>query len=88
MPGDNSPSDVLERMYTNQLALGAALMGLTLHVEQRGASEVRDNIRAALDTIGENDRRFTGHLAAPQQSRHKPTPISTSPRSLLYLPRA
>lgn len=65
MPGDNSPSDVLERMYTNQLTLEAALMGLTLHVEQRGASEARDNIRGALDTIGENDLRFVGHLQRP-----------------------
>jgi|GEM_PF-2731599 len=36
MPGDYSLSDVLERMYTNQLALEAALMELTLHVEQQG----------------------------------------------------
>ena len=58
MPGDYSLSDVLERMYTNRLALEAALMELTLHVEQQGASEVGDNIRVALDTIGEN----AGHI--------------------------
>lgn len=33
MLGDYSLSDILERMYTNQLALEAALMELTLHLE-------------------------------------------------------
>lgn len=58
MPGDYSLSDVLERMYTNQLALAAALMELALYVEQQGAPEVGDNVRRALDTIGEN----AGHI--------------------------
>jgi hypothetical protein len=58
MLGDYSLSDVLERMYTNHLALEAALMELTLHVEQRGASEVGENVRGALQTIGEN----AGHI--------------------------
>lgn len=40
MPGDYSLSDVLERMYTNQLALEAAIMELTLHLEEQGSSEV------------------------------------------------
>ncbi len=54
MPGDYSLYDVLERMYTNQLALEAALMELTLHIEQQGSSEIGNNVRGALDTIGEN----------------------------------
>ena len=58
MPGDYSLYDVLERMYTNQLALEAALMELTLHVEQQGSSKAGNNIRGALDTIGEN----AGHI--------------------------
>lgn len=58
MPGDYSLYDVLERMYTNQLALEAALMELTLHVEQQGSSEIGNNVRGALDTIGEN----AGHI--------------------------
>jgi hypothetical protein len=58
MQGDYSLSDVLERMYTNQLALEAALMELTLHVEQQGALEVGDNVRSALQTISEN----AGHI--------------------------
>lgn len=58
MLGDYSLHDVLERMYANQLALEAALMELTLHVEQQGSSTVGNNIRGALDTIGEN----AGHI--------------------------
>ncbi|RDS92137.1 hypothetical protein [Pseudomonas fluorescens] len=58
MPGDYSLSDVLERMYTNQLALEAALMELTLRMEQQGTPEVGENVRGALQTIGEN----AGHI--------------------------
>jgi hypothetical protein len=50
--------DVLERMYHNQLALEAALMELTLLVENQGHAEVGNNIRATLDAIGEN----AGHI--------------------------
>lgn len=50
--------DVLERMYHNQLALEAALMELTLLVESQGHNEAGDNIRTALETIGEN----AGHI--------------------------
>lgn len=57
MPGDHLLSEVLKRMYTNQLALEAALMDLTLHVEQQGASEVGENVLGALQSIGENAGR-------------------------------
>ncbi|KII30221.1 hypothetical protein NL64_19035 [Pseudomonas fluorescens] len=50
--------DVLERLYHNQLALEAALMELTLLVESQGHAEVGDNIRSALNAIGEN----AGHI--------------------------
>lgn len=50
--------DVLVRMYENQLAIEAALMELTLLVEQQGHGEVGGNVRGALDTIGEN----AGHI--------------------------
>ncbi|MBK5415596.1 hypothetical protein [Pseudomonas sp. TH31] len=50
--------DVLERMYQNQLALEAALMELTLLVESHGHDEAGDNIRTALNAIGEN----AGHI--------------------------
>ncbi|WP_434605018.1 hypothetical protein J3P85_07215 [Pseudomonas sp. Z1-12] len=54
MVTEYSLPDILERMYQNQLALEAALMELTLHVEAQGHTEVGDNIRGALETIGEN----------------------------------
>ncbi|PMX03075.1 hypothetical protein C1X59_05455 [Pseudomonas sp. FW215-R2] len=58
MAGEYSLSDVLERMYQNQLALEAALMELTLHIEAQGSSVVGDNVRGALWGIGEN----AGHI--------------------------
>lgn len=50
--------DVLERMYHNQLALEAALMELTLLIESQGHADVGDNVRTALEAIGEN----AGHI--------------------------
>lgn len=58
MSDEYSLSDVLERMYQNQLRLEAALMELTLHAEQQGFTEVGDNVRGALWAIGEN----AGHI--------------------------
>ena len=54
MPSEYSLSDVLERIYHNQLALEAAVMELTLQAEKQGLTGVGDNVRGALDTIGEN----------------------------------
>ena len=48
MSGEYSLSDVLEKMYQNQLALEAALMELTLQAEKQGLTEVGDNVRGAL----------------------------------------
>lgn len=53
-----SLTDTLERIYENQLALEAALMELTLLVESQGHAEVGDNVRGALEVIGEN----AGHI--------------------------
>ncbi|SEM50863.1 hypothetical protein SAMN04487857_102357 [Pseudomonas sp. ok272] len=50
--------DVLERLYDNQLALEAALMELTLLVESQGHAEAGENVRGALEVIGEN----AGHI--------------------------
>jgi hypothetical protein len=58
MPDEYSLSEVLERMYQNQLGLEAALMELTLLAEKQGLVEVGDNVRGALWTIGEN----SGHI--------------------------
>ncbi|MGE8098088.1 hypothetical protein ACQKP6_09010 [Pseudomonas fluorescens] len=58
MPDQYTLPDLLERMYDNQLALEAALMELTLWVEQRGSADVGENVRGALHAIGEN----AGHI--------------------------
>jgi hypothetical protein len=53
-----SLTDTLQRIYENQLALEAALMELTLLVESQGHADVGDNVRGALEAIGEN----AGHI--------------------------
>jgi len=58
MASEYSLTDVLERLYQNQLALEAAVMELTLWAEQQDASETGENVRGALSTIGEN----AGHI--------------------------
>jgi hypothetical protein len=58
MADEYSLSDVLERMYQNQLGLEAALMELTLHLEKQGWVDVGDNVRGSLWAIGEN----AGHI--------------------------
>lgn len=54
MSGDYSLPDVLERIYDNQLALDAAIMELTLWLEQRASPELVDIIRGALEAIGKS----------------------------------
>lgn len=49
-----SITDLLERMYENQLALGAALTELALQSEKQRSTEVGDTVRGALFVIGEN----------------------------------
>lgn len=58
MASEHSLSDVLERIYENQLALEAAVMELTLLAERQGAVEVGENVRGALCTLTEN----AGHI--------------------------
>jgi hypothetical protein len=62
-----SDSDLLPslpfKINQNQLALEAAIMELTLWVEQRGASEVAGNVRGALDTISKNEEFINMTLA-------------------------
>ena len=50
MSDEYSLSDVLERMYQNQLGLEATVMELTLDAQQQGFIEAR----GALWAIGEN----------------------------------
>lgn len=58
MASEYSLSDVLARIYHNQLALEAAIMELTLLAEALGAAGAGagagGNVRVALETIGEN----------------------------------
>ena len=68
MPSEYSLSDVLDRMYRNQLALEAALMELTLHAEAQGHADVGDNVRGALYTIGENAGHIKQGLARLKKS--------------------
>ncbi|QQD53757.1 hypothetical protein MHB_0027100 [Pseudomonas fluorescens BBc6R8] len=54
MSNEYSLPDVLEKLYENQLALEAAIMELTLQIESQSASESGQNVRGALEAIGEN----------------------------------
>ena len=68
MAHEYSLSDVLERMYENQLALEAAVMELTLRLEQQGSVEVGENVRGALEAIGENAGHIKQGLARLRRS--------------------
>lgn len=58
MASEYSLADVLERMYENQLALEAALMEVVLWTEEHGELTTGENVRGALQTLGEN----AGHI--------------------------
>ena len=55
---------LLKRMNENQLALGAAIEEPSNWVEQRGSTEVAQNIRGALDTLDGNEGFITLALAS------------------------
>lgn len=57
-------ASLLERMNENQLALGAAIEELSNWVEQRGSTEVAQNIRGALETLDVNAGFITLALAS------------------------
>jgi hypothetical protein len=54
---------LLFKINQNQLALEAAIMELTLWVEQHGSGEVGGNVRGALETISKNEEFITMTLA-------------------------
>jgi hypothetical protein len=54
---------LLFKINQNQLALEAAIMELTLWVEQRGVDEVVGNVRGALATISKNEEFINMTLA-------------------------
>jgi hypothetical protein len=51
MPNSDLLPSLLFKINENQLALEAAIMALTLWIEQRGAAEVGGNVRGALEAI-------------------------------------
>ena len=55
MPNSDLLPSLLYKINENQVALEAAIMELTLWVEQRGSAEVGGNVRGALDTIRKNE---------------------------------
>ena len=72
MPGpEYSLPDVLERIYENQLALEAAIMELTLWAEDSKTSNVGENVRGALETIGENAGHIKQGLARLRKNADK-----------------
>jgi hypothetical protein len=63
MPNSDLLPSLLFKINENQLALEAAIMELTLWVEQRGATEVAENVRGALEAIDRNEEFIKMTLA-------------------------
>jgi len=63
MPNSDLLPSLLFKINENQLALEAAIMELTLWVEQRGAVEVGGNVRGALEAIDKNEEFINLTLA-------------------------
>ncbi|VVM56025.1 hypothetical protein PS647_01729 [Pseudomonas fluorescens] len=63
MPNSDLLPSLLFKINENQLALEAAIMELTNWVEQRGAVDVADNVRGALDAIDRNEEFIKMTLA-------------------------
>ena len=63
MPNSDLLPSLLFKINENQLALEAAIMELTIWVEQRGAAEVAGNVRGALQTIDKNEEFIKMSLA-------------------------
>jgi len=53
---------LLYKLNENQLALEAAIMELTIWVEQQGSAEVGGNIRGALEVITLNEKFINASL--------------------------
>lgn len=63
MPNPDLLPSLLFKLNENQLALEAAILELTLWVEQRGSAEVADNVRVALTAIDRNEEFIKMTLA-------------------------
>jgi len=63
MPNSDLLPSLLFKINENQLALEAAIMELSNWVEQRGAAEVAENVRGALEAIDRNEEFIKMTLA-------------------------
>jgi len=63
MPDSDLLPSLLYKLNENQLALEAAIMELTLWVEQRGSGDVARNVRGALVAIDRNEEFIKMTLA-------------------------
>jgi hypothetical protein len=63
MPNSDLLPSLLYKINENQLALEAAIMELTLWVEQRGSGDVANNVRGALVAIDRNEEFIKMTLA-------------------------
>jgi hypothetical protein len=63
MPNSDLLPSLLYKLNENQLALEAAIMELTLWVEQRGSGDVASNVHGALVAIDRNEEFIKMALA-------------------------
>jgi len=63
MPNSDLLPSLLFKINENQLALETAIMELSNWVEQRGAADVADNVRGALEAIDRNEEFIKMALA-------------------------
>jgi hypothetical protein len=63
MPHSDLLPSLLFKINENQLALEAAILELSNWVKQRGAADVADNVRGALEAIDKNEEFIKMTLA-------------------------
>ncbi|RIJ09848.1 hypothetical protein DXT77_15505 [Pseudomonas sp. 91RF] len=63
MPNSDLLPSLFYKINENQLALEAAIMELTLWVEQRGSADVAENVRESLAAIDRNEEFIKMTLA-------------------------
>jgi hypothetical protein len=63
MPNSDLLPSLLLKINENQLALEAAIMELTLWVEQRGSADVAENVRSSLAALDRNEEFIKMTLA-------------------------
>ena len=63
MPNSDLLPSLLYKINENQLALEAAILELSNWVEERGAADVADNVRGALEAIDRNEEFIKMTLA-------------------------